>query len=98
MILLFASNLPTVIITFSINHSRELLNLAKIYIDNKKYSACNNTFIFKLAIFQNICSRANVSLEIKIKAFSIMLKSLSLDYYYSNISISGMVINFNQVC
>ena len=32
------------------------------------------------------------------KAFPIMLKELALDYNYLNISISGIALNFNQVC
>lgn len=29
--------------------------------------------------------------------FAIMLKNLALNYYYSNISINGVAINFNQI-
>lgn len=36
-------------------------------------------------------------LKQKLKAFSTMLKSLALDYYYLNISISVIAINFNQI-
>lgn len=73
----------------------ELLNLPKIYIDNIKYSGYNNNFIFKPTIFHNIYLKANVSRKIKMNKFSNILKGLALDYYYSNISINAIVINFN---
>lgn len=88
----------TAMLNTSISHGRKLLNLAKIYIDSAKYSGRNNIFTFKLAIFHDICSKSDVLPKAKIKVFFIMLKSLALDYYYSNISISGIVINFNQLC
>ena len=79
----------------SISYSRELSNLAKVYIDNKKYSGCNNSFIFKLTIFHNICLKANILFKVKMKTFSTMFKGLTLDYYYSNISISAVTMNFD---
>lgn len=74
---------------------RKLLNLAKIYINNAKHSSHNISFTFKLIIFHNICLRVDFSSEIKIKAFFTMLKNLALNYYYSNINMSGTAINFN---
>ena len=82
----------------NIGHNRELSNLAKIYTNDAKYSDRNNSFIFKLAIFHDICLRADVPLKTKIKTFLTMLKGLALDYYYSNISISAVPMNFHQVC
>lgn len=81
----------------SIGYNRKLLNLVKIYTNNGKYSSHNNNFIFKLAIFYNISLRVDVLSKVKIKIFFTMLKSLTLDYYYLNISISGIIMNFNQV-
>lgn len=49
------------IIPISIGLRKKLLNLVKIYIDKKKYSNCNNSFIFKLAIFHNICVKSRRS-------------------------------------
>lgn len=95
---LFRNNPPVIIITTSIDHGRKLSNLVKIYIDETKYSGYNNNFIFKLAIFYNICSKADVSLDTKMKIFPIILKDLALDYYYFNISISTVALNFDQVC
>lgn len=55
--LLFAINLSVAIGT---GYNRKLTNLAKISINNAKYISCNNSFIFKLTIFQDICLKANV--------------------------------------
>ena len=68
-----------------------------MYTEEAKYSGRNDSFTFKLAIFHDICSRADVPPEAKMKAFPTMLKGLALDYYYSNISTSG-AMNFDQVC
>lgn len=93
--LLSASHLLTPMITTSIRHSKKLSNLTKIYTDNAKYIGRNNSFIFKLAIFHDIFSKADVMLEAKMKVFSTMLKDLLLDYYYLNISINAIAINFD---
>ncbi len=95
--------LPTIsplaaMITTSTGHGRELSNLAKIYTNNAKYSGRNNSFTFKLAIFHDIYSRADVLPEAKMKAFPTMLKGLALNYYYSNISTSAIAMNFDRVC
>lgn len=99
-----AQNFPSIInlsaetSTISIGHSRELSNLAKIYTNDAKYSGCNDSFIFKLEIFHDICARADVPPEAKMKTFPTMLKSLALNYYYSNISTSAVTLNFDPVC
>ena len=84
-------------ITNSIGHGRDLLNLVKIYSNDTKYSGHNDSFIFKLAIFHVICSRADIPPKAKMKALPTMLKGLALDYYYSYISTSIVAINFDQV-
>lgn len=76
-------------VTTSISHDRELFNLAKIFPNNTKYNSCNKT------IFHNICSKADILSKAKMKAYSTMLKGLTLDNYYSNINISIIIINFN---
>ena len=85
-------------LNISTGYGKELLNLAKIFSNNAKYNGHNNSFTFQLAIFHNICLRADVLPKAKIKAFLTMFKSLALNYYYSNISISTIAMNFNQVC
>lgn len=47
-------------------------------------------------IFPNICVRVDVSQEILLKAFSIIVTGLALDYYYSNTSINTSAL-FNKV-
>ncbi len=78
-------------------YGRELVNLAKMYIDEAKYSSENDSFTFMLTIFHDICARADVPHEIKLKTFPKMLTSLALDHYYSNVSISTTV-TFDEVC
>lgn len=85
-------------LNISTGHGKELSNLAKIFTNNAKYSGHNNSFTFQLIIFHDICLRVDVLPKTKIKAFLTMFKSLALNYYYSNISISIIAMNFNQVC
>lgn len=80
----------------SIRYYKEISNLAKIYINNAKYSGHNNNFIFKLAIVYNISSRADILLKIKIKMFSTIFKGLAPDYYYLNIGTSTLAMNFDK--
>lgn len=91
-------NLPSAInsqAAIDTGHSKKLSNLAKIYTDNAKYSGCNDSFIFKLAIFYDICFRANVLPKAKMKAFPSMLKGPALNNYPSNIGISDTIMNSN---
>lgn len=53
---------------------------------------------FQSAIFYNICFRTNVLSEIKIKAFSTILKDPASDNCLLNIGISNSIMNFNLVC
>jgi hypothetical protein len=78
-------------------HEKELANLAKLYTNEAKYSDENDSFSFKLTIFHDMCDRADVLQSAKLKAFSTMLKDLTLDYYYSNMSIDILII-FDEVC
>jgi hypothetical protein len=50
-----------------------------------------------LTIFHDICARVDVFQLTKLKAFLTMLKDLTLDYYYSNMSID-VSITFDEVC
>jgi hypothetical protein len=78
-------------------HEKELANLAKLYTNETKYSDENDSFSFKLTIFHDMCDRADVSQSAKLKAFSTMLKDLTLDYYYSNMYTDTLII-FDEVC
>jgi hypothetical protein len=85
--------------TSNTDYDRELVNLTKLYSDDAKYSEKNNNFSFKLIMFNDMCDRADVSSETKLKAFSTMLKELALDYYYSNVTSSkNTSFTFDDVC
>ncbi len=85
--------------TESEEHEKELANLAKLYTNEAKYSDENDSFSFKLTIFHDMCDRTDVLQSAKLKAFSIMLKDLTLDYYYSNMFTSTVtVITFDEIC
>jgi hypothetical protein len=81
------------------DHEKELANLTKLYTNETKYSDENDSFSFKLTIFHDMCDLVNVSQSAKLKAFLIMLKNLTFDYYYSNMfTIIIIVITFDEVC
>ena len=92
-----ASNPSATIITTSIGQDKELSNSVKIYIDDAKCSGYNDSFTFKLANFYDICSRADIPSEAKIKVFSTIFKDLALANYSSNIDIRNIAINSDQV-
>jgi len=77
---------------------KELTNLAKIYTEDNKYSGENDNFDFKLIIFYDLCSRTNIPENAMVKAYLIMLRSLALDYYYSNLKNITQTLSLNQIC
>jgi hypothetical protein len=79
------------------DHEKELANLTKLYTDETKYSDENDSFSYKLTIFHDMCNRVDVSQSVKLKAFPTMLKDLTLNYYYSNMSTDILII-FDEVC
>ena len=40
--------------------NKEIANVAKIYIEEQKYSGINESLNYKLIIFYDICNRADV--------------------------------------
>jgi hypothetical protein len=85
--------------TESEEHEKELANLVKFYTNEAKYSDENDSFSFKLTIFHDMCDRVDVLQLIKLKTFSIMLKDLTFDYYYSNMFANIVtVITFDEIC
>ncbi len=81
------------------DYDRELVNLIKLYTDEAKYSEKNDNFSFKLIMFNDMCDRVDVSLELKLKAFFTMLKRLALNYYYANVTSSkNDSFTFDDVC
>ena len=79
-------------------YGRGLSNLAKMYTEESKYSGENDNFDFKLTVFHDICSRADVPEEAKARAFPTMLHGLALDYYYSNVAISTRILTLDDIC
>lgn len=51
--------------------------------------------MFKLAIFNNICNRADIPFKDYMKQFSTILKSFLLNYQYLDINITNLLINFD---
>jgi hypothetical protein len=74
------------------DQEKELANLIKICTKKTKYKDENDSFSFKLTIFHDLCDRVDVFESIKLKAFFIMLKELTFDYYYSNMNIDAFII------
>ena len=66
-----------------------------MYIEDNKYSREDDNFNFKLTIFYNFCSRANIPQEAKVKAYPIILCSLALNYYYTNLKNITLTLLFN---
>ncbi len=93
-----SSSLNQSIKTPGTDYRRELVNLVKLYSDDAKYDGENDNFSFKLIMFNNMCDRVDVCLEIKMKVFSIMLKNSPLNYYYLNMTSNDHSITFNDVC
>jgi len=44
----------------TVNYSRDLATLAKIYTEESKYSRKDNNFNHKLTIFNDLCNRVNI--------------------------------------
>ena len=51
---------PPTNVTATINYSRDLVTLAKIYIEESKYSREDNNFNCKLIIFNNLYNRVGI--------------------------------------
>ena len=44
----------------TVNYSRDLATLAKMYMEESKYSGENNNFNYKLIIFNNLYNRVSI--------------------------------------
>ncbi len=53
-----------------------------MYTKEGKQSSDSNNFNFKYNIFNNIYKKVDILPIAKVKAFSIILKGLALEYYY----------------
>lgn len=83
------------------SHNRELATLIKIYSENDKYSGEGDSFDYKLQIFEDLCEKANIPDKdnIRVKAYSTMLRGLARDHYFANITVmKAMNPSFEQMC
>ena len=69
------------------NYAKEIENLKKLYKNDMKYEKDDDYFVHKLSIFHHLCSKTDVSHEVKSKTFSSMLKNHVLNYYLVNINM-----------
>jgi len=77
-------------------YSKELANLAKLYLEESKYNSKNDNFDFKLIIFYNLCTKATLPKVALAQAYSTMLRGLALDHYYTNLKNNGAT-SFEQM-
>ncbi len=78
---------------------QKLSILIKLYTNEAKYNDDNDSFLFKLITFHDMCDRVDVSHSIKLKACLTMVKELALNCYYSNMSTNvNAFATFNEVC
>ena len=80
-----ATTIPVTTAPASIlGYKKELVNIAKLYTDDQKYSGISGNFNFKLTIFYNICNRADIPLNAYLKALPFILIGLALNHYYNS--------------
>ena len=79
-------------------YGKELANLAKLYIDESKYSGENDNFDFKLTIFTDLCQKADILKQEFSQAYSTMLRGLALDHYYTNLKSNPLSVPFDKLC
>ena len=68
-----------------------------MYIKNNKYSGEDDNFDFKLTIFYDFYSKADIPQKAKVKAYPTMLRGLILNYYYTNLKNITLTLSFNQI-
>jgi hypothetical protein len=64
-------------------------------MEDNKYSKEDNNFNFKLTIFYDLYSRANIPQKTKVKVYPVMLHGLVLNYYYTNVRNITITLLFN---
>jgi hypothetical protein len=74
-----------------------LTNLVKLYTDEFKYNNENDNFNFKLTIFTDLCQKADIFKQEFSQAYSIILRSLVLNYYYINFKSNPFNVFFNKL-
>lgn len=66
--------------------------------EENKYSEENDNFDFKLVVFHDLCDRANIPEEVKVKAYPTRLRGLTLAHYYTNLRSTRQSLSLDQVC
>jgi len=79
----------------TLSHSKQILEITKIYTKEQKYNRTNSSFNYKLAIFRDICKRVELLEEVLLKALPTILKGLVQDYFYNN---QLLKCSFKEVC
>jgi hypothetical protein len=73
-----------------------------MYTDESRYSREDDNFDYKLIIFHDLYSRADIldTGDIRAKAYPTILRGLALDHYYSSIkaAIQTYNLSFDQIC
>ena len=64
-------------------------------MEDNKYSGEDDNFDFKLIIFHDLCSKADMPQKAKVKAYPIMLRGLVFDYYYTNLKNITLTLLFD---
>ena len=72
--------------------------MAKLYTDEAKYNSENDNFDFKLTIFTDLCQKADILKQEFNQAYSIILRGLILNHYYTNFKSNPLNISFNKLC
>ena len=74
-----------------------MANLTKLYINEFKYNSKNNNFDFKLTIFIDFYQKTDIFKQEFSQAYSIILRGLILDYYYTNFKSNPFSVSFNKL-
>ena len=65
-------------------------------MEEQKYSSESDNFKYKLNIFNNTCKWVDLPVKGKADAFSMMLKGLAFDFFFS--TLDNHNLNFDQIC
>ncbi|TEY29375.1 hypothetical protein BOTCAL_0949g00010 [Botryotinia calthae] len=80
----------------SYSATQSLVSLSKFYTDDEKYGGDDDNFDFKLSIFYEISRRAEVPTDMLYKAFPMMLKESSLEFFHAN--YESLPSTFKELC
>ena len=69
-----------------------------MYSNETKYNDENDSWNFKFIVFHNMCVKIKMSETVKLMTFLIMFKNFVLNYYYFNVIVWKLALNFVQAC